>query len=37
MEQDNTRRGARSQMIWWAAYILLVLSMIGSTWALAYF
>ena len=31
MEQDITRRSARSQLIWWAAYILLVLSMIAST------
>jgi hypothetical protein len=36
MEQDITRRGARSHhLIWWAAYILLLLSMIASTWALA--
>lgn len=37
MEQDLTRRNGRSHLIWWAAYILLVLSMIASTWALADF
>jgi hypothetical protein len=37
MAQDITRRSARNHLIWWAAYILLVLSMIASTWALADF
>ena len=37
MAQDITRRPARSPLIWWAAYILLVVSMIVSTWAVADF
>ena len=37
MAQDITRRPARSHLIWWAAYILLVVSMIVSTWAVADF
>jgi hypothetical protein len=35
MEQDTSRHSARSHLIWWAAYILLLASMIASTWALA--
>jgi hypothetical protein len=37
MEQDITRRSARSHLIWWAAYVVLILTMIVSTWALADF
>jgi predicted nucleic acid-binding Zn ribbon protein len=37
MHQPITRRAARSHLIWWAAYILLVLVMVVSTWALADF
>ena len=37
MDQDITRRSARSHLIWWAAYILLILSLVASTWALADF
>jgi hypothetical protein len=35
MEQEITRRSARSHLIWWAAYVLLVVSLVASTWALS--
>jgi ABC-type multidrug transport system permease subunit len=35
MEQEITRRAARSHLIWWAAYVLLVVSLVASTWALS--
>lgn len=37
MDQDIPRRSARSHLFWWAAYLLLVLSLIVSTWALSVF
>jgi hypothetical protein len=37
MDQDIPRRSARTHLIWWAAYILLVLSLAASTWALSVF
>jgi hypothetical protein len=37
MEQEISRRSPRSHLIWWAAYILLVLSLVVSTWALSVF
>ena len=35
MEQDIPRRPARTHLMWWAAYILLIVSLIASTWVLA--
>jgi hypothetical protein len=37
MDQDISRRSARTHLIWWGAYILLVLSLAVSTWALSVF
>jgi hypothetical protein len=34
MEQDIPRRSERNHLVWWAAYILLIVSLIASTWAL---
>lgn len=35
MEQDISPHSARNHLVWWTAYILLVVSLIASTWALA--
>ncbi len=37
MEQEISRRSARNHLIWWAAYVLLILSLVASTWALSVF
>jgi hypothetical protein len=35
MDQEITRRSVRTQLIWWSAYILLVVALVVSTWALS--
>jgi len=37
MEQEISRRSTRNQLIWWAAYVLLIVSLVASTWALSVF